>query len=246
MYLSREAPSGHIQRWRSFTASRDIVDPLQLELSAVSPKEHSIWANLSATVAAKMLQRYGRFMPLSVIRRAEGVADRIIVTDTKGFIGFRANWPEPGQSKREILDAIKHFGQHYFEGSINVLQTRSAFYKTHKYGINTFFQGSEDEIQEWLRIFAGQSVIHETIHQFHRQNLPAMFLERGTVFYQKEVSEDTEFRLNSKFRLSEQEELDEAKVYEDAISYFGNDIHRVFFGSRVDSIRKTSVLYAVG
>lgn len=222
-----------------FIASRDVVDSLRLEISTVQPRLQEGLGIIARKVAAIMVDKYGQFMPKAKRKVADGIEHRLLLLEKDSFQTFYDAWI-PREEQDYPIAAV------FRKGLITVLRDPYEAWndipEDERARFVEFF-GSEHEAKKEV-MFGNlvSNIAHETVHQFQDWTNPELFFELGTRFYKQEVMREIGYGYGmDKFeerRVNFYKELTEKR--------WGDDVHKLFFGSLRRPYPRDVVLGLVG
>lgn len=215
---------------KGFVADRDMVDSLKMELSGITPRLADVLRQKAIAIQAEVVNQYGEFIPPSTLHKTKGIEDRIIVCSGNGFQLFDQAW-----TSTRVKEPMRIRGKIYRNGYLMVFDDplhtwefidEEAREREIRRGTRAGYTQEQVKIA-LCRIYLHRSLGHEIIHQYQDWSLHSGFLEPAVEYYVSEILE----RLGLNY--FDQGEIQDAmaSTYQFLIDRFGNDIHRIFFGS---------------
>jgi len=217
-----------------YTANRDMMDALRIEISSNTSKQQEGLKEAMQIITDKIVTDYGRFMPHTTLDLAKTIDERTLLINRDGFHPFYKNWPSSNESSFDAEGAMFH------EGSISVVQDfvsqkENAFNITDEESKQRFIElskGDEEEARIHLaEMNFGSHLAHETLHQLHAKGLPTYFVESANLYYQREIENE----LPMYTFLPGDSNILAANFYQEVIEKFGDEGHKVFFGTQEDN-----------
>ncbi len=226
-----------------FIADKEVSDTLKLEASIATPRQDKLVREVAVNINNEIIHQYGSYIPQETIVKVGGVEERILITNTETFEQFHYEWDKITTDRSrlyypEVTATVFTNGQVMaFEDPTKAWQRLSK--ETQVDAISRF--GSEAEARGVVAFTAiADFLCHEVVHQYQDENLPKFFKELGAYFYQRQIATALHFS----FLIFD---LDEARIqyYNSLLNRFGEDVHKIFFGSLLDSKRRTEILSSV-
>ncbi len=109
---------------------------------------------------------------------------------------------------------------------------------TRNYWIDNF----GDEVtakKKFGQLFFLHNLTHEEVHQYQSKSLPNLFSEGGAHYYQRELKA----KLGFGYVANELTEI-QNRAYRILIDVYGDDVHRVYFGQKMDCRKREEILAA--
>jgi hypothetical protein len=217
----------------------EAIHELRMEASSRTPKEQAELRDTAITVKESFTAEYGAFMLEGTVAKTAGIEDRVIVLESEQFKTFYSDWigdtdtpahmvagtPIPDQGIIALKDPKETFDD--FEPDTQ------AFFVQH-------FGDEATAQQEVGAILMRNNLTHEVIHQFQNHELPPVFLEAGTYYYQRQVANTLQHEF-----ISNQPTEETIANYIQAIYAYGDDVHKVFFGQEVPEKQKDAIVARV-
>jgi hypothetical protein len=220
----------------AYVADMETVDTLRHELSSISPGMQKNVHKLTQLVTTHTLDTYGDLIPVPTRDLIEHIPDRVIVTDPEAFDTFAANWVSSEEAPHASAGGLFHG-----LGHIIVTKDPSIVVQNIPAGLVRRIAGRDgpDRIvgPEAISVLYQDTLSHEPFHALQDQDLPWYVSEIGAYFYQTEI-QDTQGIPG----LDTLHKVGAADFYGDLIDKYGDDVHRLFFGSLSDNIRRNQIL----
>jgi hypothetical protein len=221
-----------------FTASKDVVDSLKLEISNNPPRLDEEVKFLVTQVADEITALHGPFIPKSAYKKTEGMEHRVVITDTELFKMMHLVWNTGNPSLPD--DDVA--GTLFYQGNITLLKDPLELWDSWPESFRADLAdqcGGEKEVKleaGWIGLL--YTIVHETIHQFQDHELPEEFLDSAAYYYQEQIIA----RFNLVFEYFETPKL--ISLYSDLLQEFGDDVHRLAFGGKLNFRKKVKILRA--
>lgn len=224
---------------QGYIADASITDSLKLEGSLLSPTEDKKSKELAIRVVSVLLAKYGEFMPRHVKDRATSVASRVMVLHEDAFQGMWDGWEVNQKTKETPYDADIH-GGYFTEGGLMITNNPILIFDSFSdEGQKDYIaqKGGEKEARDYLGKIEETDKAHEIVHDLHDERMPEAWMECGTSYYERIVA--TELQLRRAVI-----ELDERRFtfYKTTVQTYGDDVHRLFFGSKIKQKQKNRIL----
>lgn len=213
-----------------FTADKDVADAVRIEASADDPKTAKALRKITRLIAETFLDEYSQFVPEEIKELLTGIEDRVLVVDELEV--FAESWT--GEKVRELPDQILGFQGCYFKlGRLSVVKSyREMMSKKLRRKILRRPYRKKKRLLLAAAIFL-PILTEEILHQFESKSSlrssPWLhpFSQCGTIYYRRKVLD----KLGLPYRPTVFTDT-QNNLYERSISLYGDDVHRVFFGSR--------------
>ena len=206
-----------------FTADRDIVDSLKLEVSVTTPAQETAIKEKSLQVEAVFLKKYGQYMPAYKFEEAGGVEDRVLVTNRDNLRDIYTDWGERDDF-HDVAGTVYKSG--WIEHILYPVEVWNLLPDDNKAVLEEYFSGEPDPKQTAINVIFMNILAHERAHQYQAQQLHKIFFESGARYYSKDIMKELGIT-------SLQDETDRTCVqfYNDLLEKYGNVIHAFFFGT---------------
>jgi hypothetical protein len=222
-----------------FIANKEIVDSLKIEGSVLSPEEDKKSMELARSMSEYIVTTYGQFMPKRSMEFAQTVHERVLVMADDPFRIMWGEWDQKvGFGGREAGDTIH--AMYFYEGSLMVTKDPlKMFDEFTDEGQAEYIQqeGSEEAARKMLGNIEESDKAHEMMHSFHDPSLPQTWMECGVSYYARDIEE--EFELATAVDELINQRID---FYANALTSYGDLVHNIFFGTKVNDAQKRRVL----
>jgi len=219
---------------RPYTATKDMVDALRMEISSITPKQQEGLSEGIRLITDKIVTDYGRFMPPETLEVAKTTDVRTLLVHNEDFHAIYNNWASDDDTSVDATGVMFH------EGRLSIVQD-FASQKENSFNIPDeeskqkfidISKGDEEEARNHIaEMNMGSHLAHETLHQLHAQGMPTYFVESANFYYQRELDKDMPMYT---FLPVDSAAL-AARIYQDTVEKFGDDVHKVFFGTNEDN-----------
>jgi len=215
---------------------QSMADSLVAELSIATPEMQREIAQTVSRAKTIYERDYGAFMQPEFIQAAVGVEQRIIIVEPDTFDAFCNNWQ---QDNSEIPSNVSAG----FTPIGNVIAFKDpvmhwdAFSAADQQQSAEILGGAEEAEALVCRTTLDYTATHELAHQYEANDTPVAFSELGACYYQKTVT------LQDGRRCTPNTDVDQrAAFYESLLDIYGDDVHRVFFGTLNNPERRALIL----
>jgi len=220
-----------------WTIDNSAASALHQELSSVAPKVHARVAARLEQVIAHATKTYKDYLPDETIQRIPGLADRTIIMDDERFTNFFGAWyGDNGQASPTAN------GLYSSNGDIIAVRDLTDYWQQQQKmtaqlvstpGVRDLAHAKQ--IME--NIGYAETVTHEAYHHLQDPSLPTFFQENGAYYYQQTTAESLNFG-----RLDSDERAKITDFYKNLIDKYGDDVHKLFFGTLNNTERRTEIL----
>ncbi|HSX40826.1 MAG TPA: hypothetical protein VLF68_04395 [Candidatus Saccharimonadales bacterium] len=222
-----------------YTADRDLVDSLKLEVSTQAPSQDSALKRTAATIVKTLERSYGSYIPASKLEELDGIPDRILMTDGESLRAVGTYWHEERKGRQNTEYMI---GTVYREGSIvhitdprNIWDGLSPDNKKMLMGDGV--ESGEVMKRGYIGLILATELTHEIVHLYQAPMLPETFFECGARWYTEAILKMQEY--SSILSLGDQERID---FYQTLLDRYGDDVHHLFFNNSLGFERRTEIL----
>jgi hypothetical protein len=210
----------------------EVIDDMRMETSVLAPAEQAKLRDIAIAVKDSFAEKYRAFMVEGTTAKADGIEDRVIALEAEQFKTFYGEWDSSGDIPE---DSVQGFT--FPNDGIIALRDPKEFWGNFRSETQTFFSehfGDEETAQKKVtEVLTHNYLAHEVIHQFQDDSLPNAFLEAGTYYYQRQmvkryITDDTTEKIIA--------------TYAQALDAHGEDVHKLFFGQKVDQASKNKII----
>lgn len=233
-----ELDDPNVGRDNYWQADPDILDSIRTELSTATPAAQRMAAAMVATTIKQMEDTYGRFIPEATKHAAARLPERVVLCDEHGLAAFTDVWEEKqSAAETDIPRPVAIFST---EGNIIATLDNDALWNDIQSQLDPEELSATSEARalaanEYMAFLLG----HETAHQYQDSDLPPAFLESGADYYERQL---TAARAASTILPIRFVEDVGAVVYAKLLGHFGDDVHRLYFGSLHDPKRAAEIV----
>lgn len=219
-----------------FLANRELVDSIKIEASSLSPHSERYIQSATSGIISALLSEYGRYILPDTYQKSSNINNRVLVAPHETVQILRKEWTQ--QKQEHPVD-----GFHCSQGHLIIVSEPDHYWQQVSDRLKNEAIEKNNGNKEQARQYIGWmgfigTLTHELIHNFEDHNLPDLFLEAGVINYQREI---ILYILHQGYLVNEDEE-NLGMVYHNMIKQYGDDVHRIFFGSHVDHEKKLSIL----
>lgn len=223
--------------------NRDIVDSLRLDASPVTPARETGLRTMASAAGLMFINTLGHVIPPEKHQLCASMADHLVVVNPDGDDAFSQNWLSAGQNDQadHKQAAAWNFGTHYFQGEVTTLTIPQAGWKSLVPEIRDrlakhFF--SRGRARRWMDRYTEQNtVIHEGSHMLEARGLPQDFSEAGASYYADLFEQPVDGR---SIKVATEADF-YIRLFRGLVGEFGDDAHRVYFGSQPQETTKSRV-----
>ncbi len=208
------------------------AESLKLEASVLSPVEAKKIEAVATVISQTINAEYSRFIPQATMEANIDLGKRVIVTDDS--VAFEQAW--------SLHDTTSTTPQHLtgvsfqFGGIITVLDPEKKWstYCSHCKAQDIQRLGSEAAAKEQYKVnYLTTTIAHEEAHQYQDFSNPGVFRELGAYYYAAEISKRLGQRPHGDHFAGKRYD-----AYATLVRKYGDEVHRVFFGSVENPITK--------
>ena len=233
------------------------MDPFILDAATEAPQFNSIIKNRVRDFCQNLKQSYGDFMSASAKDRLEAVPNKIVPIAEEFFHNTELRYLAAiktgikGWAFRKILDLADNLnidlsktkslsgGVHFKEGGLNLINIPpfNEYIKNLPVEIKSDIETGKVSIDAVTNYFVINKILipsfHESFHGIQDDSLTHLIRETSANYYTLKYlgiePTDGYFKLHKDY-------------YENLLEQFGNDLHKLVFGSLPDESRKTEIL----
>lgn len=224
---NRSAPSV------GFVADDDLMTHLKAEYSALPPGGEEKMTELGIALVDCLTQLYGQYIPERVQDNSIRIVDRLMCLRNEDFKEFHYFWIHPEEDESEDTLA---------GGAFYTLHGRLMIYTPPPLQI---FENLNNEVLEGLNQFGGieearkkiamswviNLLSHEIVHEYSNDFFYELN-EAGAEYYSQQMMNITGFGHGALGGYGERPKA----FYKELVEKYGEDMHRLFFGSPVDPV----------
>lgn len=210
-----------------------------LKASILTPEQQEEINTAGKLIKHTFIETNRPFIPQHTLQELEAAEDRIVVMDRKSFETLHRVYDE--LTIGEVRSTERVMGTYFPDAKLMAFPNPYEIWdftspEVKESLIKQF--GSEErakKIEGLITLF--DNLAHEIVHQFEDHSLPIAFRECAVRYYQRETVK--------KFQIGyAKEEFNEERIkfYENQVQKYGEDVHKLFFGSEIDAVRKQTIL----
>jgi hypothetical protein len=226
---------------------KDQLDSIRLETQNISPSEREQQKRLISKAHRRILgSNFGQF--ISQAKSDSEIEERFLFMDKETRTQYLPEWTK--DPKVNQLPSIDRFAavtdQHgrFVAGGWDFWDQlpESVRLEGKLMFKNQFAIEDENIVASIINNMANDnSYVHEITHLYQNTTIPRAFAECGAYFYEKELREQSPYGIN----IATTEEERFAPFYQSLLEKYGDDVHKLFFGSleeeliakRIDDIK---------
>jgi hypothetical protein len=221
-----------------FPLNPDQLDAMRLEGQSVSPTDFEDYKRIVTEEHGKLIDRYGKY--ISHPYSNEDFTRHFLVLDSDGYKEFQNHWLDKGHQSTSYVDLNQSSGRAYVSVAGN-------FFILHDFWgqipdedkpriISSY--GGEDNAKTEVNNLLGKLVATEEIVHLYQSHNPLWFYESGAQWYTRDLLSDESDLLNQSLFVFEKT----ANFYQKLIDKYGENIHKMFFGSLDNKELEKSIL----
>lgn len=224
-----------------FTADRDLVDSLKVDISILTPDQDRVFKKRIKVANQKFLEMYGHLIPEETVQKVEGIEDRFLVTETDAYRVMHTEWDSVSTDLTPPSKGAK--ATFVTQGRIVTISDprtlwEDIFSEDVRTRIIDVYDGDEQKARDMAtQIAFYQFAFHELVHQYQDNELPEEFLECAVPYYQRELSK----ALETGYILDEQTDT-RVEYYEKLVERYGDSVHSLFFTGKAKDIADRLVI----
>ncbi len=221
-------------------AERVFADTLKIEASGLSPHQETQVKEYVKVVKESVERQYGKYFGPQTLEQVKGIEDRVITFGDKESFTEYARGSLFSQPNRDLSHLV---GLHTRKanGDLSVVQpvegypTRTGVQKE---PVAESWKGTNKNAQQDDQLTEFKdTLVHEIVHGYQDDRLPSYFMECAVPYYVDKVLHDVP---DSALRFYKQDKRIER--YDNLIKKYGESVHRLFFGSNIDSNLREKIL----
>lgn len=231
-----------------FSVEQNVLDSLDVELSMLSPKKLEAMRGVARRARDELIARYGAFIPEDKIEENLDIHRRVLVMESGTAKLFFKEWNEDEANGREFVITNNTRAGFFRKGRFIVFNDPYILWDE---------LADEDMRQNWVKDFAEEGltdkqtrevvsfvtscwhVIEEVVHA-HQDlgEVPIVFQECAADYYRSRIHEELEIPSLVGIPTADLR----VEFYKMLLKWYGNDVHKLSFGSKVDESRKMLIL----
>lgn len=205
--------------------TQEAVENVKLEASIVSPTEAANVTSLAILISQTINSEYGKFIPQKTKVVNFDLGKRVIVTDD--LTTFDKSWT-PNASTPLTPQEVN--GISFQDGGLIVIENPERDWGRccpHCKAKDIEILGSEPKARELYKgRYYTTFIAHEEVHQYQDWTLPDEFKETGAYYYTSILA-----RKLGHNPIGDELAAKRYNAYEALLNKYGDDVHKVFFGS---------------
>ena len=241
--------------------AREISEALLLEVSDMSPVQYEQFREFGLAIQSYVTKEYGKYIPDGNMPQIEAATLNAIALNRVDFERFVQVYQGKSLLERLLTKVVPSMPvedwrpvQSTGVGGITIAQktdhkekkvivldrnARQFPEKITKEIAAAFFEGDEEQAADLLSVaWFTRAHAHEVIHALGDNFTPVQFQELGVRYYEKGVPQEIIPNMPCKDPVQDAAH----DHYERLVTKYGEDVHRLFFGSKVDSETKKEIL----
>ena len=224
------------------SVNRDFADALKMEVSGLTPQKEAQLKEYTVIVKGSIEKQLGKYFGPDTLNKVKGLEDRVISFESKDNFSeyLRLFW---GTDREQKIEGIHGIHTPVEMGDLAVIQPMEEYSTEHKEEVERLagiWKVSKDEAKKnFERIEFRNTLVHEILHAYEDDHLPLFFVECAVPYYITDVMHDTNDGTIRYYKWDER-----IAFYMELIRTYGDNIHRLFFGSNQDIRLKAKVFAA--